>query len=230
METLLLWDIDGTLLRGNGIGTIAFNRATKELFQCEIDWSGISFAGSTDGIIVQQILERCGVADTPEHQYRLEMYYTHYFASLVTDHNFTVFSGVHEVLNRAGHDSRYFQALLTGNFEAAAWMKVCRNGMGGFFSCGAFGGETRDRSDIARRAVERVAQRTGVRFPAEKTIVIGDTIHDVRCGKAINAHTLCVTTGQFSREELEASGADMVIEDLSDADRFFEAVESLVGV
>jgi len=228
MNTLLLWDIDGTLLRGNGIGTVAFNRAIRELFNMEMSWDGIDFAGATDGIIVKQILDRCGIPDTPEHQYRLEMYYIHYFAEAVKNHEFTVYPGVREVLNRAGHDSRYFQALLTGNFEAASWMKVCHNGMGGYFTCGAFGGETRNRSDIARRAVERVFQRTGVQFPKEKTIVIGDTIHDVRCGKAIGAHTLCVTTGDYSRKQLEDAGADAVLEDFSNTNIFFDTVEKLV--
>ena len=110
--------------------------------------------------------------------------------------------------------------LLTGNTEAGAAAKLAHYGLAGRFDGGAFCSGVDDREAIARRARALVEERFGPQVPGERIYVVGDTAHDVRCGKAIGARTVGVASGPVAYEELEAADPWLLIESLPEPRRF----------
>ena len=120
-----------------------------------------------------------------------------------------------------------FVALLTGNFAAGARVKLEYFDLWRYFPCGAFGDAAPDRNGLLPKAVARVAASGGPTLAAEEAVVIGDTPLDVACAKASGARSIAVATGNHSVEELQASGADIVFQDLGDTSGVLEAITNL---
>jgi phosphoglycolate phosphatase-like HAD superfamily hydrolase len=118
-------------------------------------------------------------------------------------------------------------ALLTGNFEAAAYRKLGAFGIAEFFPWGAFGEESAERAELARVAMRRAEERAIPPHVRQRAVVIGDTPHDVDCARAVGARVLAVATGSYSVAQLTAANADIVLPDLSDTDR---VVDLLLGM
>ena len=79
---------------------------------------------------------------------------------------------------------------------------------------------------MARQALNATHERWGQDVAAEQIFVIGDTPADIRCGKAIGAHTVGVCTGKYSAQELTAEAANFVLEDFTVADPLFEKLNA----
>ena len=112
--------------------------------------------------------------------------------------------------------------LLTGNLAGGAEAKLRHYGLWEFFAetGGAFCVEGSDRPSIARRARELVGEPDG-----DRIVVIGDTPHDVDCGKAIGARTLAVATGPvYSLDELRACEPWLAMEELPEPREFARVV------
>ena len=102
--------------------------------------------------------------------------------------------------------------LLTGNTPTGAWAKLEHYGLARYFAGGAFCIDGDDRPSIARRALTVAAEQAGGPVDPRSTYVIGDTPHDVRCGKEIEARTVAVASGTYSVDELAAEDAWLVLE------------------
>jgi phosphoglycolate phosphatase-like HAD superfamily hydrolase len=109
-----------------------------------------------------------------------------------------------------------YLALLTGNYETGAQLKLEHFDLWRYFRCGAFGDGAADRNGLVPKALARVAACGGPAFASSDAVVIGDTPLDVACAKAGGARLIAVATGNHSVDELRAAGADVVFEDLSD--------------
>ncbi len=109
--------------------------------------------------------------------------------------------------------------LLTGNLERGAKLKLEHYGLWRYFSFGAFADDHHDRNELGAFAVRRALAKTGTEFPAADVDVIGDTGHDVACGKAFAARTIALATGGWSRERLAESQPDFLFDDLADVDQ-----------
>ena len=133
--------------------------------------------------------------------------------------------GVRALLDEVNGREPFHLALLTGNFEPAAHIKLAHFGIANFFEWGGFGEESRDREELARVAARRARERNVPQIARERAIVIGDTPHDVACAHAIGARCLAVATGNYSVDALAAADADIVLEDLSNTQRVLEAVK-----
>jgi phosphoglycolate phosphatase-like HAD superfamily hydrolase len=112
--------------------------------------------------------------------------------------------------------------LATGNFEPAAWAKLRRGGLDRYFSFGGFGSDHSDRAELTRIAVSRGRLLAGDGAPA---LVVGDTIHDVRCSRAAGAACLAVATGNATVDVLAREGADWAVESLDEP-----AVREILGL
>jgi len=136
----------------------------------------------------------------------------------------TVYPGVPELLERLSGDPRCLLALVTGNVETCAWIKLQLVNLHEHFVLGAFGHEHADRVQIARLALRRAEEHAGHSF--EKKFLIGDTPNDIKAAHAIGAMAIAVTTGAFTREELVAAKADVVLDDLTD----LKSILALLGL
>jgi phosphoglycolate phosphatase len=139
-----------------------------------------------------------------------------------------VMPGIPELLETlAGRDDVYL-ALLTGNFEAAARLKLEYFDLWRYFRCGAFGDAAPDRNGLLPRAVSTVAACGGPAFAATDAVVIGDTPLDIACAKFSSARSIGVATGMHSVDELRGAGADVVFADLSDTRSVLGALDVLL--
>jgi phosphoglycolate phosphatase-like HAD superfamily hydrolase len=219
--SLILFDIDGTLLLSGGAGVRGMTRAFEQLFGVADAFATIEVAGRTDTYLLSRALRGAGLSDTAENRQRFR---DAYLAVLEEEIHHPgkgrrgVMPGVLPLLDRLREDGAFHVALLTGNYERAAQIKLAHFGLAGFFGWGAFGEDSEDRNELGRLALRRAEERA-VPMPARtRAIVVGDTPYDVACARAIGARALAVATGSHSIEQLQQAGADAAVADLSDID------------
>ena len=118
------------------------------------------------------------------------------------------------------------QSVLTGNLQLIARIKLDLMGLTRFLDLesGAYGSDHHRRTELAPIAAARAAQRYGRAFAGTDVVVIGDTPHDIDCGRAADARTIAVATGPFSAAALRGHGADIVLENLADTDAVIAAI------
>ena len=210
MTTILFWDIDGTLLTTARAGVFALEEAAQAVIGVEVDLADMNTAGLTDRQIAINILERYRVTPQPSKVDRLLRLYGQRLPACLGRKQGSVLKGVQEILERVHARRDVISMLLTGNIEAGAKAKLAHYGLDAYFSHGAFSDQTEDRTAIARDALalaERVVAesspdpRPGI--PSERLYVIGDTPHDIVCGKAINARVVAVASGGYDLQTLE---------------------------
>jgi phosphoglycolate phosphatase len=131
----------------------------------------------------------------------------------------TLLPGVEELLSRLQARPQNVLALLTGNLRRGAQLKLTHYGIWDFFELGAFADDHHDRNQLGPFAQKRARERHAIDFAAGDIDVIGDTPHDIACGKAIGARTIAVTTGSFSRVQLAAHQPDRIVDDFSEVAR-----------
>ena len=225
MTRLLLFDIDGTLLLSGGAGTRALNRTFEELFGVAGAFSGIAVAGRTDLLILGDALDRAGIAADAASRRRFLARYCEHFEReiLCPGPRKGLMPGVRRLLDRLRARPDMACALLTGNVARAARIKLEHFALQHYFTCGAYGDDAPRRDDLVPVAVGR-ARRAGIDVAsANQAVVIGDTPLDVQCAAAAGARSVGVATGSFTEEELRRAGADAVLPDLTDPNRFLLA-------
>jgi phosphoglycolate phosphatase len=228
--SLLLFDIDGTLLLSGGAGIRAMTRAFEEVFGVRDGFAGSDVAGRTDRFILSNALISAGVPDTPEQHHLFREAYVPLLREEIVKPatgRYGLMPGIQALLDHLRDQGSVHFALLTGNYEPAAYVKLGHFGIERFFGWGAFGEESTERDELARIALRRAETRGLPAAAREQSVVIGDTPHDVTCARAIGARVLAVATGNFSEEDLRAAGADVTMPDLSDTDRALHALEGL---
>lgn len=236
-ETLriLLWDIDGTLIRSTRSG--AFKDYTIPMLEGVFGTSGklaemkvsgmtdlqiVAEALSTEGFTQAHILERI---DYLRERYMEEMRK----ATGNGEEFFQVLPGVYEVLRAVGEHPRYQSALLTGNIEPAAYLKMDLVGLSQFFPLpGAFGDESHDRRDLPALAAGRIRRQLKVDLQPEQFIVIGDTPNDIACAHHFGARALAVGTGRlYTTSDLLSCSPDAYIPDFSNLELVMQTLAKL---
>ena len=232
---ILLWDIDGTLMRSvrNGSYKDYTIPVLEEIFGTSGRLSDMRVSGMTDLQIVFEALAETEISqDQVRAQIdRLCLRLTEE-ARRVTGNGapfFELLPGVRETLQALHDHPRYRSALLTGNIASMAQLKMELMGLDQYFTLpGAFGDESHIRRDLPALAADRIRKHLQIEIPPEHFIVIGDTPHDIDCGRHFGARTVAVGTGRFySREEILACEPDAVLPDLSDTDLVIETLDKL---
>jgi phosphoglycolate phosphatase-like HAD superfamily hydrolase len=229
MTTFLFWDIDGTLLTTARAGIFAWEDATQEVLGRRLEMAGMQTAGLTDAEIAVVLVQHQGEADAAAAGRLLDEYARRLPAALPRREG-QVLPNVRENLEALSARDDVVNMLLTGNVAAGAEAKLRHYGLWEFFGAGgAFSVEGSDRQSIARQARELAAEhsRDGAWPDGKRMVVIGDTPHDVACGKAIGARTVAVATGPaYSIEELRASEPWVALEAMPEP----RAVQRLLGI
>ena len=211
-----LFDIDGTLLDSGGAGQAAMEAALKSEFGATGPLEGLSTAGRTDRAITADLLE---YYDLPADARTFERFAAAYFRHL-PEHlaacGGLVLSGVGELLETLAGRDDVLVGLLTGNFREGARLKLEHFRLSHHFELGGYGDRHLDRNDVARDALAEVHRRLDGQVRLERVWVIGDTPHDVRCGRAIGAKVVGVATGVVPTEDLAAAGPDHLLPDFAD--------------
>jgi phosphoglycolate phosphatase-like HAD superfamily hydrolase len=216
MNTLVLWDIDGTLIQSGGAGERALVTALQTAFGRLGTLEDVELAGRTDRWIARRVLAKFAVPDTAENITKYLDGYLNALPNELANPHARVLPGVRELLVAIAAKKNFAQGLLTGNVRRGAEIKLSHHQLWAHFQFGAFGDDAELRNELGPHAVRRAAARHSVDFPADRVFVIGDTPHDIECGKAIGARTIAVATGNFSVAALQKHEPTAVFADLSD--------------
>lgn len=215
--TVLLFDIDGTLITTGGAARAALELAIAEILGVDEFSAAFSFGGMTDRAIMRRSLEQGGAAvDEPA----IDAAITHYLSRL--DHalgaapRYQVHPGVRPILDAVTDRPGYAVGLGTGNVERGARIKLDRVGLNPYFDFGGFGCDAESRPALIRRGAERGAERVGAAVEDCRVVVIGDTTRDVHAAHENGFECVAVATGGDTAEVLRATATDWFFDTLAD--------------
>lgn len=216
-RNLVLFDIDGTLLRTEGAGVAAMLRAFSRLHgQRGFSFEGVEIAGALDGLLFARMMAQHGLPGDEGTHAEFQRIYADELARALTPSVVRRMPGTTELVG-ALRDAGAGVGLLTGNYERTAHLKIALVGFDRtHFPFGAFGADGPSRRHLTPVAIERAAAHLGRSFDPARVTIIGDTPHDIDCAKAHGCRALGVGTGPYSPERLLAAGADLAVADLAD--------------
>lgn len=222
---LVLFDIDGTLLSAGRAARDSILAALSAVLGWRGSADGNDFSGKTDPQILRElVLDSVG----PERfETTLDAVLDRYVDELerrLTPEAVVPKPGVPALLERLAREPNVTLALLTGNIERGARMKLEPPGFNRYFPFGAFGDDSADRYRLPALAVARARERTGRDFSGGSVVIIGDSIHDVACGRSLGARAIAVSTGPTPAEKLAAERPDALFADFSDVGAAAEAI------
>jgi len=222
--TLLLFDIDGTLLHVTGGVRPAVTHAVASATGTRASTDGVPFSGRTDLAIFHDVLVESGIPDPSPHLEDVIARYAETAQKTIQSHHVNPLPGVVDLLSRLARREDVFLGLVTGNVEAIAYHKLRRANLADYFPIGAFGNDHSDRTELPPMALRRASEQSGHSFSADRTAIIGDTRHDIHCAQMAGARSVAVCTGRFSRSELASHTPDLLLDTLTDPHHFIEQV------
>ena len=224
-DSLLLWDIDGTLVCTDKAGERSLLTLIKEVYGRDLGPTlPVKLAGRTDVSIARDILTFLEVPVTADEEKKFRDAYLAGLPKALPTGKSKLHPGIQEVLDAVHAHPEIHQGLLTGNHEEGAKLKLEHLGIWKYFEFGAYADDSAIRDELGPFALKRAKEKLGIDFPPERVFIIGDTPHDVACGKAIGAKTIAVATGSFSVAELEACAPTYTFKDFSDTGALLRVV------
>lgn len=233
---VLLWDIDGTLMRSKRRGAFKeyFAPVMKKVFGSSGKISDLQVSGMTDTQIFYESLKEEGF--TPEKILEAKSELLPIFKREMTkfvEKNspaYEVLPGAREVLERTSENPNFHNALLTGNLSVAAELKLKTVGLWKYFenSPGLFGEISHDRRELGKDAVKIFSRFLGTPLKSEQFILIGDTPNDIAAARSFGAKIVSVGTGRnHPPEELLQAQPDALLNDLSDTEKVLQILEEV---
>lgn len=233
MRRLVLWDIDGTLVQAGEVGRDIFTEAFQAVVGRAPDQDAarvLAMAGRTDPEIALEFLTAHEIAEGASHLPAFSEALVTALAAkaAVIRERGRALPGAREALVALGRTEGVVQSLLTGNLQPNALLKLASFELDGHldFEVGGFGSDHHHRPSLVEVARAKAERKHGTGFPGTATVLVGDTPLDVAAGRAGGARVVAVATGPFRSDELRATGADAVLEDLRDTEA---AVAAILG-
>lgn len=216
--TVVLFDIDGTLLRSDGAGRAATRAALLEIFGTADGVDTLHFGGKTDWFIVSELV--AGRAYAADDIARLMPAYSaalaRHLARALEHHRIWPLPGALAAVNALRARPATLLGLVTGNVRDTVGLKLRAAGYEpAWFAVGAYGSESPDRSEVAALALQRAARHVQRSLHPSQAVIVGDTPADIACARAVGARAVAVATGFASRDELAAADPDYLLDDLS---------------
>ena len=230
---LVLWDIDGTLVQAGEVGRDIFTEAFQAVLGRDPDQvtaKALVMAGRTDPEIALEFLAAHEIAEGEQHLAAFSEALVTALAAkaAVIRERGRALPGARETLGALGRADGVVQSLLTGNLQPNALLKLASFDLAGYldFEVGGFGSDHHHRPSLVEVARAKAERKYGMAFEGAATVLVGDTPLDVAAGRAGGARVVAVATGPFRADELAATGADAVLEDLGDVEA---AVAAILG-
>ncbi|MBN1481338.1 HAD family hydrolase [candidate division KSB1 bacterium] len=221
---LLLFDIDGTLIHTGGAGIRSLNRAFEKLYGCPDVMAGISLAGRTDDLIVREAFGRAGLDFSDKDLPRFKSIYFQFIAEEIYANGYVkrLMPGIAELIPELDRHPDICLALLTGNWQRSARIKMDYFELNPFFAFGAFSDDSPERSELVPVAIQRFRNRYGSDIRPHDVYVIGDTPADVLCAKPHGVVSVAVAAAAHPFDELAQYEPDILLHDLSDKNSVLE--------
>ncbi len=218
---LVLFDIDGTLLTGDGMGMRAMHEAGRGLFGGSFTADGVEYAGRLDPLILSDLLEANGVEATVDQRIDFRLRYSRALERELARRPARRLGGARELVDALLEDGSATLGVLTGNFPETGTMKLRSAGydLEAFAVC-VWGDDSPydppHRDHLPAVAAQRYAEARGGELASKSVLIIGDTPGDVGCAAANGHHCLAVATGRYAIGDLEGHGPTRALADLTD--------------
>jgi phosphoglycolate phosphatase-like HAD superfamily hydrolase len=229
VRRLVLFDIDGTLLSAGGVSSQAMGEALAAAFGTSGPAARYDYSGKTDPQIVRDLMRDAGLYDEQIDEGMAAVLgdYRRRLDRRLRPEHVRAKPGATAVVQALAADARVTLALLTGNIEPCARAKLEPLGLNSHFPFGAYGSDHEDRYRLPSVAVTRALAHTGWTFSGTDVVIVGDSIHDVLCGRDLGVRAVAVATGRTPRERLARERPDVLLDDLSD---LAQALEGILGL
>ncbi len=205
---LVVFDWDGTLLDSTGAIVKAIQAASRDIGATP---PSDEKARYVIGMGLREALQYA-VPDLEEARYDdlVNAYRRHYLSG---DHELTLFEGVEPLLQELQAEHRWL-AVATGKSRVGLDRALGHSGLGRYFDTTRTADQTRGKPHP--QMLEEIISQFGVE--PERTLMIGDTTHDLQMALNAGAHGLAVTHGAHPLEallECQPVGVAHSIPDLS---------------
>jgi phosphoglycolate phosphatase len=225
LKKLLLFDIDGTLLRAEDATRQAINEVFQSLFSIKGSLADMSFFSWTDlGLFREAAIKLIGRPLSAKEYTAFTRAYTERLQDHLQTCKFYLMPGIAELLPHLSERKDVILGLETGNIEPAARLKLERGGISHYFRFGGFGSDSADRAELIQKGIERACTLERRAIPGKDIYVIGDAAYDVSAGKKIGVNTVAVGTGIGDQARLLAEKPDYYLKDLSDISAFLRCL------
>ena len=232
---LILFDIDGTLMRAGGAGRWAMARAFEQVFglpDADPFTQPVRFEGATDPLILSEIARNAALPADHLRSRRDDLqraFLGHLDARLKGTPTRCALPGVVDLLDRLAPVSMAGVGLLTGNVRAGAMLKLASVGLDHYFTLGGFGEDAPDRAGIGMVARGRFQESLRRGIEPGEVVAVGDSAEDVRAAKANGFRSLCVGTGWTDHDLLRSLEPDLFVDDLSDYGQIMQFIFGAKG-
>jgi phosphoglycolate phosphatase-like HAD superfamily hydrolase len=224
LAPVVLFDLDGTVLTfegpSPGPGRSALERAMREVHAFDGATDGLRVAGGTDRALVRSMLRRAGKRDDDAAIARVLASYATHLKEILEVRRYRPVGHVGPAVE-ALHKRGAIVGIATGNTREGAQLKLASAGLASCFDLrhGGFGSDAELRAEIVRIAAGRCGDPD-----CRCVVVVGDTEQDVLAGREVGARVVGVAANDRARQELEAAGADAIVEACGE-----ELVRAVVG-
>jgi phosphoglycolate phosphatase len=231
----VLWDIDRTLVYVGEVDRTAYREAFAEVVGRPAERLPAKGTGVTMPLAIRGLLEDNGVGERAADVLlpRMLEAVPRCFAAHTEDvRNLgVVLPGAMQALKAVAAEPDLVSTVLTGNLEANALIKLQVFGMDRYVDAtvGGFSSDDAHRPALVAVAQRRAGARHGSTFDEASTVIVGDSLEDVRTGLEGGARVIAVASGTTSAERLIEAGADVVLPDLTDAARLLQAIRALTS-
>jgi phosphoglycolate phosphatase len=225
-DILVLFDIDGTLVSAGRAARESVLAALADVY----GWRGGNgrshdFSGKTDPQIVRELVENdVGKERCEALLSRALDRYLEEFSRRLSPEAVVVKPGARELLSRLAAEPRVTLGLLTGNLERGARMKLEPPGFNRYFPFGAFGSDCEDRYRLPSLALERARSLFRRNFSGKSIVIVGDSVHDILCGRSLGVRSVAVATGPTPADQLASHEPDALLESFADLEAASEAI------
>ena len=222
---LVLFDIDGTLIRTYGAGKRAMNGALQKTYNLK-DWlHNIRLDGKTDPQIIREALHQCG-KESLLNDKSLQKFFDTYIPLLKNEikqsSTYQILPGVPELLDELSTQEDVELGLATGNIKKGAQTKLHRANLTSFFTLGGYGSDSENRTELILIAIKRALKN--VVYPSKliQIFVVGDTPRDIIHAQRAGTRVLAVATGSYSLKSLLSYTPDFAVPNLSDISKIVD--------
>lgn len=230
--SLVLWDIDHTLIETRGTGG-QFAKAAFHAVTGVIPERMAVATGKTEPMILAETLHAHGIAPTEDHQrqYAVALPEQYRLHANVLRQAGRALPGAGKAITALSRLEGINQTVLTGNYRAVAMIKLATFHLDSFLDLevGAYADDSADRTSLVRIAQHRSGDKYASEFTRRNTIVIGDTTQDVTAALRGGAGVIAVASGKESSEDLRAAGAPVVLDSLQDTEDVLRAINQALG-
>lgn len=227
---LVLWDIDRTLLYVGNIDRQVYRETFAEVVGRPAERLPARGTGVTMPLAIRGLLLDNGVPkeDVPELADRMVELLPGVLAKHVEDlrSDGVLMPGAVDALRAVHDDPSLTPTVVTGNLKDNALLKLDAFGLTAFVDTeiGGYASDSDHRPSLVRIAQKRAGAKSGGNFTRANTVIIGDSLEDVRTGREGGSPVIAVASGKTTAAELQEAGADVVLESLEDVPRLMDAI------